>query len=167
MRAPAQECLQDKYRQGSTPKVVGPSGLQSGIVQQPREIFVNRFSDTRTPPLITLHDATGKELRVLEDNGQLAAQLAAAQLPQKEFITVPAADGITQLNGWIIKPVRFDASRKYPVVMIQYSGPNSQQVLDRFERTGIMPWQTKALWSRRSTDGVPVHGVRRSESRPT
>jgi dipeptidyl-peptidase-4 len=117
---------------GQPQKLSVRQGYNQASFSNHGKFFVNRFSDTRTPPLITLHDATGKELRVLEDNGQLAAQLAAAQLPQKEFITVPAADGITQLNGWIIKPVRFDASRKYPVVMIQYSGPNSQQVLDRF-----------------------------------
>ncbi|HUI33064.1 MAG TPA: S9 family peptidase, partial [Dysgonamonadaceae bacterium] len=46
--------------------------------------------------------------------------------------TLPAADGRTQLNGWMIKPTSFNSSQKYPVVMIQYSGPNSQQVLDRF-----------------------------------
>lgn len=117
---------------GQPQKLSVRQGYNQASFSNHGKFFVNRFSDTRTPPLITLHDATGKELRVLEDNGQLAAQLTAAQLPQKEFITVPAADGITQLNGWIIKPVRFDASRKYPVVMIQYSGPNSQQVLDRF-----------------------------------
>lgn len=117
---------------GQPQKLSVRQGYNQASFSNHGKFFVNRLSDTRTPPLITLHDATGKELRVLEDNGQLAAQLAAAQLPQKEFITVPAADGITQLNGWIIKPVRFDASRKYPVVMIQYSGPNSQQVLDRF-----------------------------------
>jgi dipeptidyl-peptidase-4 len=36
------------------------------------------------------------------------------------------------LNGWILKPHDFNPARKYPVVMIQYSGPNSQQVLDRY-----------------------------------
>ncbi|WP_373817598.1 S9 family peptidase, partial [Porphyromonas loveana] len=33
---------------------------------------------------------------------------------------------------WIVKPLDFDPSRKYPVLMVQYSGPNSQQVLDRY-----------------------------------
>jgi len=37
------------------------------------------------------------------------------------------------LNGWLMKPVDFDASRKYPLLMVQYSGPNSQEVVDRYE----------------------------------
>lgn len=96
------------------------------------KFFVNEFSDANTPTIITMHDATGKELRVLEDNKQVAAQVASARLPKREFISVPANDGITKLNGWVLKPNNFDASKKYPVVMVQYSGPNSQQVLDRY-----------------------------------
>ena len=37
-----------------------------------------------------------------------------------------------ELNAWIVKPVDFDESKKYPVLMFQYSGPNSQQVLDKY-----------------------------------
>jgi dipeptidyl-peptidase-4 len=95
--------------------------------------YVQRRSDVSTPPVITLHDGSGKQLRLLEDNSALQTTLAAARLPQREFITVPAADGVTQLHGWLLKPVNFNPARKYPVVMVQYSGPNSQQVYDRYE----------------------------------
>ena len=37
-----------------------------------------------------------------------------------------------ELNGWMMKPANFDATKKYPVIMHQYSGPGSQQVLDRW-----------------------------------
>ena len=33
-----------------------------------------------------------------------------------------------KLNGWMVKPANFDATKKYPVIMHQYSGPGSQQV---------------------------------------
>ncbi len=108
-------------------------GTNNATFSNNGKFFVNKFSNSTTPSFITLHDANGKQLRVLEDNQQAARNYAAAQLPKKEFITVPAADGITQLNGWVIKPANFDASRKYPVVMIQYSGPNSQQVTDSYD----------------------------------
>ena len=38
-----------------------------------------------------------------------------------------------ELNAWMVKPADFNAKKKYPVLMTQYSGPNSQSVLDRFE----------------------------------
>ena len=36
------------------------------------------------------------------------------------------------MNGWIMKPAHFDTNKKYPVILHQYSGPGSQQVLDRW-----------------------------------
>ena len=51
------------------------------------------------------------------------------KLGKKEFFTFKTGDGV-ELNGWLIKPAKFDASKKYPVVMYQYSGPGSQEVLD-------------------------------------
>ena len=38
------------------------------------------------------------------------------------------------LNGWQIKPLGFDATKKYPVVMMQYSGPASQRVTDTWRK---------------------------------
>jgi len=118
---------------GKPQKLSTQTGFNTATFGEQGKYYVLRQSDEHTPPVITLHDGNGRQLRVLEDNNALKAALAAARFPQREFITVPAADGITQLNGWILKPVGFNPARKYPVVMIQYSGPNSQEVQDRFE----------------------------------
>lgn len=117
---------------GKIQKLSPQPGYNTATFSENGKFFVHRWTNAATPPLITLHDAAGKALRPLEDNKELRATLATAGLPQKEFITVPAADGITQLNGWILKPANFNPAKKYPVVMVQYSGPNSQQVSDRF-----------------------------------
>ncbi len=117
---------------GQPQKLSTQPGYNSASFSEQGKFFVNRWSDANTPTVITLHDASGKQLKVLEDNQSVRAKVAAAQFPKTEFITVTAADGITQLNGWILKPRDFDPSKKYPVVMTQYSGPNSQQVTDRY-----------------------------------
>lgn len=117
---------------GQPQKLSVQSGYNSAAFSTSGKFFVNRWSDSATPTVISLHDASGKQIRVLEDNQSVRANVQSAQLPRKEFITVPAADGITQLNGWMLKPADFNPSRAYPLVMVQYSGPNSQQVLDRF-----------------------------------
>ena len=67
-------------------------------------------------------------IRVLEDNHDLTEVVKNYNLSPKEFIQIPAADGETQLNAWIMKPINFDPAQKYPVLITQYSGPNSQQV---------------------------------------
>lgn len=117
---------------GQPQKLSQQSGYHSASFSNRGKFYVNRWSDANTPTVITLHDGNGKQLRVLEDNQSVRTKAAAAQFPRREYITVTAADGITPLNGWILKPHNFNPGRKYPVVLIQYSGPNSQQVVDRY-----------------------------------
>lgn len=119
---------------GEPRKLSAQPGFNSAVSFSAQgRFYVQRHSDANTPPVITLHDNNGRQLRVLEDNGVLQATVAAARFPKREFITLPAADGVTQLHGWVLKPVNFNPAKKYPVVMVQYSGPNSQEVQDKFE----------------------------------
>lgn len=90
---------------------------------------VMTWSDALTPPLYTVTDNRGNTLRTLLDNSANIAAAGLGRLPVKEFVTVPGDDGL-QLNAYIIKPLDFDPSRQYPVVMYQYSGPGSQSVLN-------------------------------------
>lgn len=41
------------------------------------------------------------------------------------------------MNAYVIKPAGFDASRKYPLLMYQYNGPDSQNVLNRWKMEGV------------------------------
>lgn len=95
------------------------------------QYFINTFTNIETPNLVTLHDQTGKLLRTLEDNSALKNQLKEYNLSKKEFFTFKTSEGV-ELNGWMLKPVNFDQAKKYPVLMTQYSGPNSQSVIDRW-----------------------------------
>ena len=79
----------------------------------------------------------GKKLRVIEDNSDYAARYTSCA--GKEFFTMQS-DGTT-LNGYMLKPVDFDASRRYPVIMWQYSGPGSQEVVNRWR----MDWDYYAV----------------------
>lgn len=93
--------------------------------------YINRFTNINTPTITALYNYKGKEVRVLEDNAKLKETLASYRIPQKEFFQFTTEEGIS-LNGWMIKPNDFDPNKEYPLLMTQYSGPNSQQVLDRF-----------------------------------
>ena len=117
---------------GEPQRISQQSGFNSASFSENGRFFVNRWSNTITPTVISLHDATGRQIRMLEENLELRQAVAAANFPQRELITVMAADGTTPLNGWIMRPHSFNPGRQYPVVMVQYSGPNSQMVLDRF-----------------------------------
>lgn len=93
--------------------------------------FVNTYSSANIPPVITLNDNKGKVLTTLVDNQKLKQQMSGLNMPSKEFFTFKTTDGV-ELNGWIMKPAHFDTNKKYPVILHQYSGPGSQQVLDRW-----------------------------------
>ena len=93
--------------------------------------YINTYSKLNTPMQTSLYSSNGKLIRVLEDNKALTDKLANYEISPKEFFQFKTSEGI-ELNGWMIKPVHFDPAKKYPVVMTQYSGPNSQQVLDNF-----------------------------------
>jgi len=113
------------------------SGTNNVDFSKGYKYYINTFSNISTPNLVTLHDISGKQIRVLEDNSALKEKLAKMQLPRKEFFKFKTSEGI-ELNGWMIKPEPFDPAVIYPVLMTQYSGPNSQQVLDIFS----VSWDT-------------------------
>lgn len=116
---------------GTKTKLSNKKGYNTAKFSNNGKYYINNWSDKSTPNVITMNDASGKELRVLEDNHSLKNTLTSVSVPQKEFISVKGADG-TPLNGWIIKPANFNPSKQYPLLMVQYSGPDSQQVLDQF-----------------------------------
>ena len=92
--------------------------------------YINYYSNANQPHYITLHNAKGKELMVLEDNEELIKTLGEYNLPKKEFISVEGADG--QLNGWIMKPNDFDENKQYPVYLAIYGGPGHNTVVDAY-----------------------------------
>ena len=116
---------------GRKTKLSSREGTNQAIFSMSMKYYINTFTNLATPPVITINDNTGKTLTTLVDNKKLAQKVASMNLPSKEFFTFTTSDGV-QLNGWMMKPANFDASKKYPVIMHQYSGPGSQQVIDRW-----------------------------------
>jgi len=94
-------------------------------------LFVDNFSSITQPNTLTLRNEKGKKLRTVADNAALEQKVKQFSLPKKEFFTFTASDGTT-LNGWQVKPENFDTNKKYPLLLVQYSGPDSQEVLDRW-----------------------------------
>lgn len=82
------------------------------------------------PLTVSLHQApTSKTVRILEANQKLRERVAEYDLPKQDFFKFTTTKG-TELNGWMIKPLDFDAAKKYPVLMFVYGGPGSQTVSD-------------------------------------
>jgi len=110
-------------------KLSTQTGINNADFSASQKYFINYFTNTVTPTLVTIHDQTGKLIRTLEDNSGLKKLMKEYAIGKKEFFSFKTSEGV-ELNGWILKPANFDAAKKYPVVMSQYSGPNSQDVVD-------------------------------------
>ena len=114
---------------GNVTRLSQQQGTNSATFSKTFKYFLNVYSNITTPPVTTLNDAKGKVLATLEDNQSLKVKVESLRLGKPDFFTFKTSEGV-ELNGYMVKPANFDASKKYPVVMYQYSGPGSQQVLD-------------------------------------
>lgn len=110
-------------------KLSSKIGTHSSTFSNGMKYYSNTYSTADTPPYISLHNNSGKLIRVLEDNTDLSEKMQEYDLTKKEFFSFTTTEDVN-LNGWMIKPSDFDESKKYPVFMFLYGGPGSQQVLN-------------------------------------
>jgi len=121
---------------GRVTKLSTETGTNSAVFSRSLRYYMNVYSTLQTPPVTSLCDNTGRTLKTLVDNHELISQLADKELGTREFFTFKTSGG-TELNGYMVRPRDFDPQKRYPVIMFQYSGPGSQQVLDSWQ-TGNM-----------------------------
>ena len=94
--------------------------------------YIDCYQSINLPQRYTLHTIGGTSELILDNDSVLQAWNASG-LPNKEFFTITTERGDI-LNAWRILPKDFDATKRYPVVMMQYSGPASQRVTDTWRK---------------------------------
>lgn len=113
-------------------------GTNSATFSPNYQFFINTFSSAKQPAAYTLNSSKdGKQVQEIVNNKDLSEKLKKYSLPNKEFFELTTEKG-HKLNAWMIKPKDFDATKKYPVFMFQYSGPGSQQVANDWLDTNDM-----------------------------
>lgn len=124
---------------GNIKKISQKEGSNDADFSDNFSFYINTWSDANTPPFITLNQSDGKEVRVLESNADLAGRMKEYKMSKKEFftfstpeITLPDGQQV-ELNAWRILPYRFDSTKKYPVLLVIYGGPGSQEVLNAWD----------------------------------
>lgn len=117
------------HKNGKTVRLSDKKGWNTALFSGDYQYFVNTWSDYNTPYVVTTRDNNGRVISTLQDNADLKAKVAESGFAKREPFCFTTSEGV-QLNGWILKPLNFDASKRYPVIMHQYSGPGSQQVTD-------------------------------------
>ena len=110
-------------------KLSSKEGTNEASFSSRMTYYFNTWSDRNTPYICTSHTSQGKLLSTIVDNKELCKSLKDYKIPENELFSFTTSEGVT-LNGYMMKPVGFSAEKKYPVIMHQYSGPGSQQVID-------------------------------------
>ncbi len=112
-------------------RLTDKAGTNSAAFSTNFTYFINTFSSASTPYVYTLYNASnGEKVKDILDNTALTEKLSGYTTSPKEFSTINI-NGF-DLNMWMVKPADFDASKKYPLFLFQYSGPGSQQVANRW-----------------------------------
>ena len=92
--------------------------------------FVDNFSRIDMAPESALYDTLGNKVMDLEKTDVSALLEAGFKYP--EPFTVKADDGVTDLYGTMYKPFDFDPSKRYPIILYVYPGPQTESVTKTF-----------------------------------
>ncbi len=114
------------------------AGQNSYQISGNAKYAIHSFENSTTPRRISLINlSTHQQLKLLEDNAVLLSRINELGLRPKEFFKVDIGDVV--LDAWMIKPIEFDPSKKYPVIFHVYGEPAGSTVQDNWV-TGDNLW---------------------------
>ena len=103
--------------------------------------FTTRYSSAETPDRLALVNNKGK--MIAELGNTMGSAFNEYALAKTEIIRIPSEDGLFQLPIRITWPMNFDPSKKYPVMINIYGGPNAGTVRDGWQFSPLTQWWAK------------------------
>lgn len=136
---------------GKNTPVESKEGTNNVTFSNGCKYYILNWSDANTPPVYTLHEASGKVLRTLEDNAKMGETMKEYGFGTKEFFSFTTEEGYS-LNGCMIKPKGWKEGTAYPTLFNNYGGPGSQTVVNS--------WKGGDLWNRYlAQEGIMVVSI--------
>ena len=111
-------------------RLTDPAFNHSSYVSPDFKYFVDVAQTHDTPPVVRLMDIKGKELSVLFESDLI--KFNELGMKKAELFTFKAADGVTDLHGMLFFPSNFDPSKKYPLLVSVYAGPETNGARETF-----------------------------------
>ncbi len=106
-------------------RLTSEEGTHTPVFNKDFSMFIDSYSNINTPLIMSVQDANGNRIRTFFKSENV---LAKYDMPSLSFVTVKSADGKTDMYGRIIKPLHFDSTKKYPLILYVYGGPHAQLV---------------------------------------
>ncbi|TVR88962.1 MAG: S9 family peptidase [Saprospirales bacterium] len=129
--------------QGGEPDLLaGEKGFNSAGFSSTFDYYILNHSTANQPPRHTVFRVDGEKIRLIENNEDLTKVQNDLELSPVEFFEFKTSEDVL-LNGYKILPPDFDENREYPVLMYQYSGPNSQRAVNSWR--GLNYWWFQML----------------------
>jgi dipeptidyl-peptidase-4 len=121
-------------------KLTSGSGVHTCTIDAKGNYVIDNFSSTYTP----------REYAVINTNTKKSISIFKAENPIKDYklgnwslFTIKNNEG-TDLYCRLFKPVDFDSTKKYPVLVYLYNGPHSQMVTNTWMAGGELWYQYMA-----------------------
>ena len=112
------------HKNGKVEQLTDAKGSNAANFSGDYRYFVNTWSSYSHPYVFTVRDNKGKVIKLLEDNKKLVEKTQQYNWGKRETFSFTTSEGV-KLDGWMVKPVDFDANKKYPVILFQYSDRKS------------------------------------------
>ncbi|AMA49121.1 S9 family peptidase [Flavobacterium covae] len=124
------QLYQVDLQSGKTTQLTIISGTHTASVSSDGTLVLDQYNNITTPNEISVVDIKSKKTtQLLKADNPFVGKI---DMPKIELVTITSADGKTPLNGRIIYPVNFDATKKYPVMLYVYGGSHAQLVNNRW-----------------------------------
>ncbi len=123
-------------------KISTQIGMNAVSFSKDFSYFIETVSNTNTPSKVSLYKMADRSLvKVLENNELLVEKLKKYTIQYPVLSTIKLNNS-TELNTWMLKPANFDSNKKYPLIMFLYGGPGHQEVLNEWDGSSLIYYQT-------------------------
>ena len=103
--------------------------------------FITNYNNVSTPTKMALVNNSGKIIKEIADSK--GAEINDYALAKTELIRVKSDDGLYDLPMKVTWPMNYDKSKKYPVLISIYGGPNAGTVMDTWGLNGTQQFYAK------------------------
>jgi dipeptidyl-peptidase-4 len=134
-----QQLYSIKYDGTGKKKLTGAPGHHTINMSASTAWYLDEYSNTTTPTQVALCNSQGKLLKQLEDNHGVSEFIKTHSYSPQVLFQFRTSDGVT-LDGSMIKPFHFDSTKRYPVYLNVYGGPESHDVFNSFATSGFHQW---------------------------
>merc|ERR1712106_309785 len=111
----------------------GSCGYNSFEFSSDKSWYAMSCNGPHVPQVYLYQTNPNERTAILVDNARLSSDLSLKALPKVSNLNIPVDGGKYQAKVRLYLPPDFSESKRYPLVINVYGGPNSQQVNDRFK----------------------------------